>query len=65
MNTNRFGASLMLLSVIALPASADDVYYDTARVLSAVPQTERINSPRQECRTEYSRDSYGNPPVKL
>ena len=58
MNTNRFGASLMLLSVIALPASADDVYYDTARVLSAVPQTERINSPRQECRTEYSRDSY-------
>ncbi len=58
MNTNRFGASLMLLSVIALPASADDVYYDTARVLSAMPQTERINSPRQECHTEYTRDSY-------
>jgi len=48
----------MLLSVIALPASADDVYYDTARVLSAMPQTERINSPRQECHTEYTRDSY-------
>lgn len=60
MNTTRFGASLMLLSAIAMPAAADDVYYDTARVLSVTPQTERINNPRQECRTDYVRESYSS-----
>lgn len=45
---------------LALPAATNDIYYDTARVLSATPQSERINTPRQECRTEYIRDSYYN-----
>lgn len=47
----------MLAGAIASPAMADDVYYDTARVLSVVPQTERVNTPRQECHTEYIRES--------
>lgn len=58
MNAYKFGASLLVASAIALPAAADDVYYDNARVVSVTPQTERVNNPRQECHTEYSRDSY-------
>lgn len=58
MNASKLGASVMLMSAIALPASADDTYYDTARVLSVVPQTERINNPRQECHVDYVRESY-------
>ncbi len=58
MNKTRIGASLMLLGLFSLQAAADDVYYDTARVISVTPQTERVNNPRQECHTEYSRDSY-------
>lgn len=58
MNAYKFGATLLFAGAIALPAAADDVYYDTARVLSVTPQTERVNNPHQECRTEYSRDSY-------
>lgn len=58
MKINKTAASIMIASAISLPAAADDVYYDTARVLSVTPQTERVNVPRQECRTEYSRESY-------
>ena len=58
MNAYKIGATLLFAGAIALPAAADDVYYDTARVLSVTPQVERVNAPRQECRTEYSRDSY-------
>lgn len=58
MNAYKIGATLLVMSTISLPAMADDVYYDTARVISVTPQTERINNPRQECRTEYIRDSY-------
>ncbi|MEQ1600774.1 MAG: glycine zipper 2TM domain-containing protein [Methylophilaceae bacterium] len=50
----------LLVTSITLPAFADDVYYDTARVISVVPQSERVNNPRQECRTEYVRESYNN-----
>lgn len=57
-NTTQFGASVLVIAAIAMPAAADDTYYDTARVLSAVPQTERVNNPRQECHTEYERNSY-------
>lgn len=57
MNAYQLGAALILAGAVALPAMADDVYYDTARVLSVTPQTERVNSPRQECRTEYIQDS--------
>lgn len=60
MNTSKFGASVLVMAAIAMPAAADDSYYDTARVLSVVPQTERINTPRQECHTEYERNSYFN-----
>jgi uncharacterized protein YcfJ len=57
---NKTAASIMIASAISLPAAADDVYFDTARVLSVTPQTERVNVPRQECRTEYTRESYSN-----
>lgn len=57
MNAFKLGASIMLMGAVALPAMADDVYYDTARVVSVTPQTERVNSPRQDCRTEYIRES--------
>jgi uncharacterized protein YcfJ len=56
-NALKIGTALILAGTIAMPAMADDVYYDTARVLSVVPQTERVNTPRQECRTEYIRES--------
>lgn len=60
MNTYKFGASLLVMGVIALPAAADGVYYDTARVLSVTPQLERFNSPLQECHTEYIQGSYNS-----
>lgn len=50
-------AALILGGAIASPAMADDTYYDTARVLSVAPQTERVNMPRQECHTEYVQES--------
>lgn len=50
----------LLITVFAAPAIASDQYSDTARVLSATPQTERVNMPRQECRTEYQQQSYSN-----
>lgn len=49
-----------VLAVLAMPAMATDQYNDLARVISATPQTERVNVPRQECRTEYQRQSYNN-----
>ncbi len=53
-------APALLAATFALPAMANDQYTDTARVLSATPQTERVNMPRQECRTEYQQQSYSN-----
>lgn len=54
-------AKLMIPAVmsgfLALPAMATDQYTDRGRVLSVSPQTERINVPRQECHTEYQRQS--------
>lgn len=41
-------------------ALADDQYIDSARVLSVTPQTESVNVPRQECRTEYQQQSYSS-----
>ncbi|MDI1362162.1 glycine zipper 2TM domain-containing protein [Methylotenera sp.] len=49
----------LLTAVFAVPAMADQ-YSDTARVLSSTPQIERVNVPRQECRTEYQQQSYSN-----
>jgi uncharacterized protein YcfJ len=50
----------LLTAMFAVPAMANDQYNDTARVLSSTPQTERVNMPRQECRTEYQQQSYSN-----
>ena len=50
----------LLSAVFTLPAMASDQYNDSARVLSSTPQTERVNIPRQECRTEYQQQSYSN-----
>ena len=58
MNAKNIGVSIMLMGCVSMPAMADDVYYDTARVISVTPQTERVNNPRQECHTEYIRESY-------
>lgn len=60
MNIQQFSFSIMLAGAVAMPAAAEDVYYDTARVLSVTPHTERVNMPRQDCRTEYIRDSYSS-----
>lgn len=54
------GLVLASTSVTAF-ASQDDDYEDRARVISVSPQFERVNSPRQECHTEYQRESYYEP----
>lgn len=48
-----------LIMMASLPAMADQ-YNDSARVISVTPQTERVNMPRQECRTEYQQQTYSN-----
>jgi uncharacterized protein YcfJ len=53
-------APALLAAAFAAPAMADDMYTDTARVLSVTPQTERVNVPRDECHTEYQQQSYSN-----
>lgn len=50
----------LMAAAFTMPAIANDQYSDTARVLSVTPQTERVNMPRQECRTEYQQQSYSN-----
>ena len=58
----------LLLSLIAatvsMPTLANDDYEDLARVISVSPQIERVNSPRQECRTDYVRESYYEAPQR-
>ncbi|NOT15070.1 MAG: glycine zipper 2TM domain-containing protein [Methylotenera sp.] len=49
---------------VSLPAFADDDYEDRARVISVTPQTERVNTPRQECHTEYVRESVYEQPQR-
>jgi len=49
---------VVLAAGFSVSAKADDQYIDTARVLSVTPQTERVNMPREECRTEYQQQSY-------
>lgn len=62
-NTLRFSVSIpaILAAVFASPAMAEHQYTDSARVLSVTPQTDRVNVPRQECRTEYQHQSYSSP----
>ncbi len=47
-------------ALFALPLQAAEQYSDTARVISSVAQTDRVNFPRQECRTEYQQQSYNS-----
>lgn len=54
----KIALSALLGATFAINAVADD-YFDTATVISAVPQTERINTPRQECHTEIIRENSG------
>ncbi len=43
--------SSLCLSMVSLASAAE--FEDSAKVVSVTPQTEQINQPRQECRTEY------------
>lgn len=52
----------LLAASVSLPAMAEHEYEDRARVLSVTPQIERVNTPTQECRTEYVRESYYEAP---
>jgi uncharacterized protein YcfJ len=56
----------LIATTVSLPALAshDDAYEDRARVISVTPQFERVNSPRQECRTEYVRESVYQAPQR-
>lgn len=47
----------MLAAAFATPALAEHEYFDEARVVAITPQTERVNYPREECHTEYVRES--------
>jgi uncharacterized protein YcfJ len=49
----------LIAATVSLPALAshDDAYEDRARVISVTQQFERVNTPRQECRTEYVHES--------
>lgn len=58
MNLFKLSTTVLLAGSFSLPAMADESFYDTARVLSVMPQVERINNPRQECHTEQVRESY-------
>ena len=58
-----FGLIAASLSLPAL-ASDEDAYEDRGRVTNVTPQFERVNAPRQECRTEYVRESYYEAPQR-
>lgn len=50
--------SLVFAGTSAAAIAGHDRYEDRARVISVTPQVERVNTPVQECRTEYVRESY-------
>ena len=45
-----------VFATASMSATAGHDYDDRARVISATPQVERINTLVQECRTEYVRE---------
>ena len=49
-----------VISTAVAGQDTGDHYYDQAKVLSVTPQFERINTPIQQCHTEYVRESYSN-----
>ena len=52
---------LALISTSVSAFAHEDNYEDQARVISVAPQFERVNTPSQECHTEYQRESYYEP----
>lgn len=54
----------LVAASVSLPAFAghEDAYEDRGRVIAVTPQFERVNTPRQECRTEYVRETYYEAP---
>lgn len=54
----------LIAATVSMPTLASDDYEDRARVIAVTPQLERVNSPRQECRTEYIRESYYEAPQR-
>ena len=58
-----FAASISVSVSNTALAGIDD-YEDRGRVISASPQFERINSPRQQCHTEYVRETYYEQPQR-
>lgn len=60
MVSKKLNQILLIGAVFAgtsMNAVAGHEYDDRARVISVTPQVERINTPVQECRTEYVRES--------
>ena len=60
MRMTKLTIPALVAATLSLNAMADEVYYDTTRVIAVAPQLERVNNPRQECHTEYVRESYSN-----
>ena len=63
MKALKLSTALLLTGAIALPATsvmADEIYYESAQVISVTPRTETINTPRQEFHTEYERGATYN-----
>lgn len=56
----------LIAATVSMPALAghEDAYEDRGRVTAVTPQFERVNTPRQECRTEYVRESYYEAPQR-
>lgn len=53
-----------IVASVSMSAWADDRYEDRASVIAVTPQFERVNNPRQECRTEYVRESHYQAPQR-
>jgi uncharacterized protein YcfJ len=47
----------LVAASVSLPAFASHELQDQARVLSVTPQVQQVNTPTQECHTEYVRES--------
>ena len=55
----------LIAASVSVPALAGhDNYEDRGRVTAVTQQFERVNAPRQECRTEYVRESYYEAPQR-
>lgn len=50
--------SLVFAGASMTASAGHDRYGDRARVISVTPQVERVNTPVQECHTEYVRETY-------